>query len=154
MPMTRSTNLPISTDGFQQELANQINFLGGKAVILGTDPSDREASMEEAKQQGCNYIIFTDIIGYKAARPGEKLGRVFNHGGLGGVGGADSGRVEMSADVRVFQPDNPVVVLVGNNSFRGIDPDHTANGLMQTEARTVMLQIKNLQKGPATAPVQ
>jgi hypothetical protein len=146
--ITQSADLPISTDGFQQELANQINFLGAKAVILGSDPSDRDASNEQAKRQGCDYVIFTNITGYRAAKVGERLGRVFNRGGLGGVGGSSSGRVEMSADVKVFQPDKTIPVLDGNNIFRGNDPDSTANGLMHTEARTVMLQIRALQKSP------
>jgi hypothetical protein len=149
--ITHTTDLPISTDGFQQELANQINILGGKAIILGSDPNDRDASNEEAKRQGCDYVVFSNIVGFRAAKVGEKLGRVFNRGGLGSVGGSSSGRVEMSADVKIFQPDNVVPVLNGNNNFRGTDPDSTANGLMRTEARTVMLQIRTLQKPPANA---
>jgi hypothetical protein len=53
--------------------------------------------------------------------------------------------VEISADVKVFQPDNFTPVLDGNNVFRGNDAENTAKGLMHTEARTVMLQIRNLQ---------
>jgi hypothetical protein len=143
--ITSSTDQTLSVDGLQQELFNDINFLGGKAVIIASDPNDRDASNEQAKQQGCDYVIFTNITGFKTASVGQKLGSVLNRGGLGGVGGTAHGRVEVSADVKVFQPDNFTPVLDGNNMFRGNDADNTAKGLMHTEARTVMLQIKKLQ---------
>jgi hypothetical protein len=50
------------------------------------------------------------------------------------------------AKVMVFQPDNPTPVLDGNSNFRGSDADSTARGLMHTEARSVMLQLKGLKK--------
>jgi hypothetical protein len=71
---------------------------------------------------------------------------VFNRGGVGGVGGAEQGRVQIDAEVKIFQPDKDVPVLDGQTNFRGNDADYTAKGLMHTEARTVMLQIKNLQE--------
>jgi hypothetical protein len=143
--ITSSTDQALSVDGLQQELFNDINFLGGKAVMIASDPNDRDASNEQAKQQGCDYVIFTNITAFKTASVGQKLGSVLNRGGLGGVGGTAHGRVEVSANVKVFQPDNFTPVLDGNNSFRGNDADNTAKGLMHTEARTVMLQIKKLQ---------
>ena len=75
---------------------------------------------------------------------GKRLSGVLGHGGLGGVGGGQ-GRVEMSATVKVFQPDNTTPVLDGTSDFRANDADSTAKGLMHTEARTVMLQIRKLQ---------
>src|SRR5207248_7858200 len=48
-----------STDGLQQELVNDLNFLGGQAVVLSSDPYDREAGLEAAKEQGCDYAVFT-----------------------------------------------------------------------------------------------
>jgi hypothetical protein len=143
--ITSSTDQALSIDGLQQELFNDINFLGGKAVMIASDPNDRDASNEQAKQQGCDYVIFTNVTSFKTASVGQKLGSVLNRGGLGGVGGTAHGRVEISADVKVFQPDNFTPVLDGNNAFRGNDADNTAKGLMHTEARTVMLQINKLQ---------
>jgi len=148
--ITSSTSPGLSVDGLQQELFNDINFLGAKAVIIPSDPNDRDASNEQAKQQGCDYVIFTNVTGFKTASVGQKLGSVLNRGGLGGVGGTAHGRVEISADVKVFQPDNFTPVLDGNNVFRGNDAENTAKGLMHTEARTVMLQIRNLQSPKKT----
>ena len=143
--VTSSADQTLATEGMQQQLVNDINFLGGEAVLLAADPNDRDAANEQAKQQGCDYVVFTNISDYKTATVGQKLGRVFNRGGLGGVGGTAAGRVEVVADVLVFQPDKPIPVLDGNNNFRGSDADSTARGLMQTEARSVMLQLKGLQ---------
>lgn len=144
--ITSGADQTLSTDGLQQQLVNDINFLGGQAVLLSADPNDRDAANEQAKQQGCDYVVFTNISDYKTATAGQKLGRVFNRGGLGGVGGTAAGRVEVAANVMVFQPDKPTPVLDGNNNFRGSDADSTARGLMQTEARSVMLQLKGIQK--------
>ncbi|HET9741768.1 MAG TPA: hypothetical protein VFQ00_03370 [Terriglobales bacterium] len=144
--ITTSADRPLSVDGLQQELANDINFLGGEAVLLTSDPNDRDATSEQAKQHNCDYIIYTDINGFRTASVGQKLGSIFNRGGIGGEGGAADARTEMEADVKVFQPGQYTPVLDGNTNFRAGNADTTAKGLMHTEARTVMLQIKNLQK--------
>jgi len=143
--VTSSTDQSFSVEGLQQELANQINFLGGRAVILPADPNDRDAANEQAKQQGCDYVIFTEITDFRTASVGQKLGRVLNRGGLGGVGGNGNGRVEIVANVKVFQPDVFTPALDGTTNFRGNDVANTAAGLMHTEARTVMLNLKKLQ---------
>jgi len=134
-----------STEGLQQELVNDLNFLGAQGVIISTDSHDREAALEQAKQQGCEYVVFTTINGFKTASVGQKLGSVFNRGGLGGVGGSGQGRVELNAEVKVFQPDGATPLFDGDVNFRQNDADATARGLMKTEARNVMLQIKKLQ---------
>jgi hypothetical protein len=66
-------------------------------------------------------------------------------GGLGGVGGNAHGRVEISANVRIFQPDVFTPALDGSSDFRGNDVDNTAKGLMRTEARTIMLELKKFE---------
>ena len=134
-----------STEGLQQELVNDLNFLGAQGIIISTDPHDREVALEQAKQQGCEYVVFTTINGFKTASVGQKLGSVFNRGGLGGVGGSGQGRVELNAEVKVFQPDGATPLFDGDVNFRQNDADATARGLMKTEARNVMLQIKKLQ---------
>ena len=144
--VTSSTDQSFSVEGLQQELANQVNFLGGRAVILSADPNDRDAANEQAKQQGCDYVVFTEIREFRTASVGQKLGRVFNRGGLGGVGGNGNGRVEIVANVKVFQPDVFTPALDGTTNFRGNDVTNTATGLMHTEARTLMLQLKKLQE--------
>jgi hypothetical protein len=133
-------------EGLQQELMNEINFLGGRAVVLPADPNDRDAANEEAKQQGCDYVVFTEVTEFRTASVGQKLGRVLNRGGLGGVGGNGNGRVEIVATVKVFQPDVFTPTLDGTTNFRGNDVTSTAKGLMHTEARTLMLQLKKLQE--------
>lgn len=143
--VTSSADQSLATDGWQQQLVNDINFLGGQAIVLSIDPHDREAALDEAKQKDCDYVVFTNVITFKTASVGEKLGRVFGGSGLGGVGGTGHGRVEINAEVKVFQPDNPVPILDGNNDFRQNDADATAKGLLQTEARYVMLEIKKLE---------
>jgi hypothetical protein len=135
----------LATDGWQQELVDDIDFLGGQGVILNGDPNDREGTMAEAKDRNCDYLIFTTVTNFKSVGVGEKLGNVLGRGGLGGVGGAGQGRVELSAEVKVFQPDNVVPVFDGNEDFRQNDAGATARGLMHTEAREVMLQVKKLQ---------
>ena len=140
------TDQSFSVEGLQQELANQINFLGGRAVILAADPNDRDAANEQAKQQGCDYVVFTEITEFRTASVGQKLGRVINRGGLGGVGGNGNGRVEIIANVKVFQPDVFTPALDGTTNFRANDVTNTAKGLMHTEARTVMLELKKLQE--------
>src|SRR6185312_15305987 len=151
--VTSSTDQSFSVEGLQQELANQVNFLGGRAVILPADPNDRDAANEQAKQQGCDYVVFTEITDFRTASVGQKLGRVLNRGGLGGVGGNGNGRVEIVANVKVFQPDVFTPALDGTTNFRGNDVTNTAVGLMHTEARTAMLQLKKLQqKKVAPAP--
>lgn len=144
--VTSSTEQSFSVEGLQQELVNQINFLGGRAVILPADPNDRDAANEQAKQQGCDYVIFTEITDSRTASVGQKLGRVLNRGGLGGVGGNGNGRVEIVANVKVFQPDVFTPALDGTTNFRGNDVANTAKGLMHTEARTLMLELKKLQE--------
>ncbi len=134
-----------STGGLQQELVNDLNFLGAQGVILSSEPEDREAALEQAKQQNCEYVVFTIINGYKTASVGQKLGSVFNRGALGGVGGSGQGRVELNARVKLFQPDGAVPLFDGDVNFRQNDADGTARGLMKTEARNVMLQIKKLE---------
>jgi hypothetical protein len=143
--ITSTTEHELAVNGLQQELANDINFLGGKAIILPADPNDRDAVSEQARQQGCDYVVYTNITDFKTASVGQKLGRVFNRGGTAGVGGTEQGRVEVVADVKVFQPDREVPVLDGTANFRQNDPDSVAKGLMHTEARSVMLQLRNLQ---------
>ena len=144
--ITSSADQSLSVEGMQQELANDINFLGGKAIIIGADPNDREAANEQSKQQGCDYIVFTDITNFKTVSVGQKLGNVLNkQGGLGGVGGSGHGRVEISANVRIFQPDVFTPTLDGSSDFRGNDIDNTVKGLMRTEARTIMLELKKLE---------
>ena len=144
--ITSSTDQSLSVDGLQQELANDINFLGGKSIILAADPNDRDAANEQAKQQGCDYLVFTEINNFKTASVGQKLGSVLNSkGGLGGVGGNAHGRVEISANVRIFQPDVFTPALDGSSDFRGNDVDNTVKGLMRTEARTIMLELKKLE---------
>jgi hypothetical protein len=91
--VTSSTDQSLSVEGLQQELVNEINFLGGRAVVLPADPNDRDAANEEAKQQGCDYVVFTEVTEFRTASVGQKLGRVLNRGGLGGVGGNGNGRV-------------------------------------------------------------
>jgi hypothetical protein len=135
----------LATDGWQQELMNNLDFLGAKGVILNADPNDRDATLEEAKQANCDYAIFTTVTTFKSVGVGEKIGSVLGRGGLGGVGGAGQGRVEIGAEVKVFQPDNPVPILDANNNFRQNDPKATATGLLHTEARDVMLQLRKLQ---------
>jgi hypothetical protein len=152
--VTSSTDQSFSVEGLQQELANQVNFLGGRAVILSADPNDRDAANEQAKQQGCDYIIFTEITEFRTASVGQKLGSVLNRGGLGGVGGNSNGRVEMVANVKIFQPDVFTPALDGTTNFRGNDVSNTAKGLMHTEARTVMLQLKKLQEKKAALSPQ
>ena len=142
--ITSGVDQTLSVEGLQQELMNQINFLGGKAVLIPADPNDRDAANEQAKQQGCDYVIFTELTNFKTASVGQKLGSVLNRGGLGGVGGTGHGRVELSANVKVFQPDVFTPVLDGTSDFRGNDADNTAKGLMHTEARTVMLELRKL----------
>jgi len=134
-----------STDGLQQELINDLNFLGAQAVGISSDPHDREGALEQAKLQGCDYVLFTTINGLKTASVGQKLGSVFNRGGLGAVGGNGQGRVELNAQVKVFQPDAATPLFDGDVNFRQNDTEGTAKGLMKTEARNVMLQIKKLQ---------
>jgi hypothetical protein len=101
--------------------------------------------LEQAGQQRCDYVIFTNITNFKVASVGQRLGSVLGRGGLGGVGGSGQGRVEITAEAKVFQPDNDVPVIDGNEDFRQNDADSTAKGLMQLVARDVMLQIKKLQ---------
>ena len=134
-----------STDGLQQELVNDLNFLGAQGVVISTDPHDREGSLEQAKLQRCDYVLFTTINGLKTASVGQKLGSVFNRGGLGAVGGSGQGRVELNAQVKVFQPDGATPLFDGDVNFRQNDAEGTARGLMKTEARNVMLQIRKLQ---------
>jgi len=134
-----------STDGLQQELVNDLNFLGAQGIAISTDPHDREGALEQAKQQGCDYVVFTTINGLKTASVGQKLGSVFNRGGLGAVGGSGQGRVELNAQVKVFLPDGATPLFDGDVNFRQNDTEGTAKGLMKTEARNVMLQIKKLQ---------
>lgn len=134
-----------STEGMQQELVNDLNFLGGQGVVISVDPHDREAALDEAKQQGCDYVVFTKINGFRTASVGQKLGSVLNRGSLGGVGGSGQGRVELNAEVKIFQPDGATPLFDGDINFRQNDADATAKGLMKTEARNVMLQIKKLQ---------
>lgn len=143
--ITSATDLSLAVEGLQQLLMNDINFLGGQAVLIAADPNDRDATLEQAKQQGCNYVIFTNITNFKQATVGQRLGSVLGRGGLGGVGGSAQGRVEITAEAKVFQPDNDVPVIDGSEDFRQNDPDATAKGLMQVEARDVMLQIRKLQ---------
>jgi hypothetical protein len=114
-------------------------------MVISSDPHDREAALEQAQEQGCDYVVFTTINGFKTASVGQKLGSVFNRGGLGGVGGSGQGRVELNAEVKVFQPDATTPLFDGDVNFRQNDADATAKGLMKTEARNVMLQIKKLQ---------
>lgn len=144
-------NPALATDGWQQELVNDIDFLGGQGVILNGDPNDREGTMAEAKDRNCDYLIFTTVTTFKSVSVGEKLGSVLGHGGLGGVGGSGRGRVELSAEIKVFQPDNVVPVFDGNEDFRQNDAGATAKGLMHTEARDVMLQLKKLQNPKSEA---
>lgn len=134
-----------STDGLQQELINDLNFLGAQGVGISTDPHDREGALEQAKVQGCDYVLFTTINGLKTASVGQKLGSVFNRGGLGAVGGSGQGRVELNAQVKVFQPDGATPLFDGDVNFRQNDAEGTAKGLMKTEARNVLLQIRKLQ---------
>jgi len=134
-----------STDGLQQELINDLNFLGAQGVGISTDPHDREGALEQAKLQGCDYVLFTTINGLKTASVGQKLGSVLNRGGLGAVGGSGQGRVELNAQVKVFQPDGATPLFDGDINFRQNDTEGTAKGLMKTEARNVMLQIRKLQ---------
>ena len=135
----------LSTDGLQQELVNDLNFLGAQGVAISTDPHDREGALEQAKLQACDYVVFTTINGLKTASVGQKLGSVFNRGGLGAVGGSGQGRVELNAQVKVFQPDGATPLFDGDVNFRQNDTEGTAKGLMKTEARNVMLQIRKLQ---------
>jgi hypothetical protein len=51
----------------------------------------------------------------------------------------------------VFEPDNVVAVFDGNEDFRQNDAGATAKGLMHTEAREVMLQLKKLQSPKSEA---
>ena len=134
-----------STDGLQQELINDLNFLGAQGIGISTDPHDREGVLEQAKLQGCDYVLFTTINGLKTASVGQKLGSVFNRGGLGAVGGSGQGRVELNAQVKVFQPDGATPLFDGDVNFRQNDAEGTAKGLMKTEARNAMLQIRKLQ---------
>jgi hypothetical protein len=143
--VTSTTDLALSVAGLQQLLVNDINFLGGQAVLLSADPNDRDAMLEQAGQQRCDYVIFTNITNFKEASVGQRLGSVLGRGGLGGVGGSGQGRVEITAEAKVFRPDNDVPVIDGNEDFRQNDADSTAKGLMQLVARDVMLQIKKLQ---------
>jgi hypothetical protein len=143
--VTSTTDLALSVNGLQQLLVNDINFLGGQAVLISADPNDREAMLEQAGQQRCDYVIFTNITNFKEASVGQRLGSVLGRGGLGGVGGSGQGRVEITAEAKVFQPDNDVPVIDGNEDFRQNDADSTAKGLMQLVARDVMLQIRKLQ---------
>lgn len=134
-----------STEGMLQQLVDDLNFLGGEGVVISSDPQDREAALEQAKQQGCDYVVFTTINDFKTASVGQRLGSVFNRGTLGGVGGSGQGRVKLNAEVKVFQPDGATPLFDGDVNFRQNDADATARGLMQTEARNVMLQIRKLQ---------
>ena len=140
-----SVSTSLSTDGLQQELAKHINFLGGQAVLIAADPHDREAALEQAKQQGCEYVVFTTINGLKTASVGQRLGSVLGRGNLGGVGGSGQGRIELNAEAKVFVPDNLTPIFDGDVNFRQNDADATARGLMHTEARNVMLEIRKLQ---------
>jgi len=147
--VTSAADLSLSVEGLQQLLVNDINFLGGQAVLISADPNDRDATLEQARQQRCDYVIFTNIMNFKEASVGQRLGSVFGRGGLGGVGGSGQGRVEITAEAKVFQPDNDIPVIDGNEDFRQNDADSTAKGLMQLEARDVMLQIRKMQQGSA-----
>lgn len=143
--VTSTTDLSLSVGGLQQLLVNDINFLGGQAVLISADPNDRDATLEQARQQRCDYVIFTNITNFKEASVGQRLGSVLGRGGLGGVGGSGQGRVEITAEAKVFRPDNDIPVIDGNEDFRQNDADSTAKGLMQLEARDLMLQIRKLQ---------
>jgi len=135
----------LQTDTWQQELVNDIDFLGAKAVVLAAAPTDREGTLAEAQDRGCDYVVFTDVIDFKSVGVGEKIGNVLNRGGIGGVGGTGQGRVEISAVVRVFQPNNVVPVLDRSEDFRQNDAGATTRGLLHTEARDVMLALQKLQ---------
>jgi len=135
----------LATDGWQQELVDDLDFLGAKGVILSSDPNDRDATLEQAKQANCDYVILTTVTTYKSVGVGEKITSVLGHGNLGGVGGTGQGRVELGAEAKVFQPDSPVPIFDANNDFRQNDPTATAKGLLRTEARDVLLQLKRVQ---------
>ena len=143
--VTSTSDLALSVNGLQQLLVNDINFVGGQAVLISADANDRDATLEQARQQRCDYVIFTNITNFKEASVGQRLGSVLGRGGLGGVGGSGQGRVEITAEAKVFRPDNDIPVIDGNEDFRQNDADSTAKGLMQLEARDVMLQIRKLQ---------
>jgi len=143
--ITSTVESSFSTDGLQQELVNDLNFLGAQGVVLSTDPHDREGALEQAKLQGCDYVVFTTINSLKTASVGQKLGSVFNRGGLGAVGGTANARVELNAAVKVFQPEGVIPLFDGDVNFRQNDAEGTAKGLLKTEARNVMLQIRKLQ---------
>ena len=143
--VTSIVSQSLATDGWQQELVNDINFLGAEGVVLSGDPNDREATLEEAKERKCDYVVLTTVTTFKSVSVGEKIGSVLGHGGLGGVGGSGQGRVEIGAEVKVFQPDSAVPIFDGNDDFRQNDPDGTAKGLLHTEAREVMLRLRKLQ---------
>jgi hypothetical protein len=135
----------LETDGWQQQLVNDLGFLGAQGVILNSDANDREATMAEAKDKNCDYAVFTTVTNFKSASVGEKIGSVLNRGSLGAIGGSGQGRVEISAAVRVFQPDNVIPIVDATSDFRQNDSTATATGLLHTEAREVMLQLRKLQ---------
>jgi hypothetical protein len=143
--ITSAVSASLETDGWQQELVNDLGFLGAQGVILNSDANDREATMAEAKDKNCDYAVFTTVTNFKSASVGEKIGSVLNRGSLGAIGGTGQGRVELSASVKVFQPDNVVPILDATSDFRQNDPSATATGLLHTEAREVMLQLRKLQ---------
>ena len=143
----------LETDGWQQQLVDDIDFLGGQGVILSADPNDREGTMAEGKDRNCDYVVFTTVTNFKSVGVGQKLGGVLGRGGLGGVGGTGQGRVEIAANVKVFQPDNIVPILDVTDDFRQNDSTATVQGLLHTEAREVMLQLRKQQSGnPETNP--
>lgn len=124
----------VSTDSLRQQLIAVLNGSGIETIALNAS-SASEAAME-AKAKGCTYVLYTDIVTFKAASAGKKIGGLL--GRATGVGSADGGKSEAKFDFRLVPADGSAAKLQSSSSGKEDSTEASVNAALQEEARAVI----------------
>jgi hypothetical protein len=123
---------PISQEVLRQRLIGNIQTAGIEAVPLnGISPGEVEA---EAKAKQCDYILYTDLAALKMSKLGGLFGSVTGTGGIG--------KTEAKMEFKLFAVGETSPRLQSTSSAKEEGDDNSAGTAVDTEARTVVAEIK------------
>lgn len=135
---TNKTNQTVLIAVMQEKLINEIQATNIDAVkIMATNPPEVEA---EAKEKGCDYIVYTDIADVKKPSAASKIG-----GLLGRAKGTDiiKEKYEVRIDYKLLRLGNSSPLLTSNATAKEEGTLETSVSVaVEREAKTVTSQIQ------------
>lgn len=134
--INNKTDRSPSTDSVRAALIGNIN--GGNIEAVPIDSTSAPAIEAEAKQKGCDYILYTDIAQLK--KSGSKVGGLLGRASGVGVGGE---KYEARLDFKLFPVGNPSPQLTSSSTAKEEGAEEVSlTAAADREAKTVVAELQ------------